>query len=104
MKYVVRSYSHTYFQIPRRTLYSDTKQLVCPQIPPRVTLVFAKTHLYPAWKLHPNTSQGVIGSIYIYESPTLGAYTHAYTCPWALGGHGCDIIGNVTIIEYMDIV
>ena len=32
-------------------------------------------------------------------SPTLGA--HAHPCPWVLGGHGCDIIGNVTIFEYM---
>ena len=27
------------------------------------------------------------------QSPTLGA--HAHPCPWVLGGHGCDIIGNM---------
>ena len=35
------------------------------------------------------------------QSPTLGAHAHAHPCPWVLGGHGCDIIGNVTIFEYM---
>ena len=32
----------------------------------------------------------------LHHSPTLGAHTHAHahahTCPWVLGGHGCDII------------
>jgi hypothetical protein len=30
----------------------------------------------------------------IYQSPTLGAHTHAHVhpCPWVLGGHGCDVI------------
>ena len=27
------------------------------------------------------------------QSPTLGAHVHP--CPWVLGGHGCDIIGNI---------
>ena len=27
-----------------------------------------------------------------HQSPTLGAHTHAHSCPWVLGGHGCDII------------
>ena len=29
-----------------------------------------------------------------YQSPTLGAHTHAHAhpCPWVLGGHGCDVI------------
>ena len=41
-------------------------------------------------------------AIYIrWQSPTLGAHAHAHPCPWVLGGHGCDIIGNVTIFEYM---
>ena len=35
------------------------------------------------------------------QSPTLGSHTHARPCPWVLGGHGCDIIGNVTIFKYM---
>ena len=45
-----------------------------------------------------------------YHSPTLGAHTHAHAhpCPWVLGGHGCDIvgniIGNVTIFEYMGVI
>ena len=26
------------------------------------------------------------------RSPTLGAHTHAHSCPWVLGGHGCDVI------------
>ena len=25
-----------------------------------------------------------------------------YPCPWFLGGHGCNIIGSVTIFEYMN--
>ena len=37
--------------------------------------------------------------------PYIGAHTHAHPCPWVLGGHGCDIIGNivgnVTNFEYM---
>ena len=46
----------------------------------------------------------------VEESPTLGAltYAHARPCPWVLGGHGCDIIGNiignVTNFEYMDAI
>jgi hypothetical protein len=32
--------------------------------------------------------------VYFYQSPTLGAHTHAHAhlCPWVLGGHGCDVI------------
>ena len=26
------------------------------------------------------------------RSPTLGAHTHAHSCPWVLGGHGCNVI------------
>jgi len=30
----------------------------------------------------------------MWQSPTLGAHTHAraHPCPWGLGGHGCDVI------------
>ena len=46
--------------------------------------------------------------LHVYHSPTLGAHTHAHPCPWVLGGQGCDIIGNVignvTIPEYMGTV
>jgi len=30
--------------------------------------------------------------IHVWQSPTLGAHTHAHPCPWVLGGHGCDVI------------
>jgi hypothetical protein len=30
--------------------------------------------------------------IYVMQSPTSGAHTHAHPCPWVLGGHGCDVI------------
>ena len=29
----------------------------------------------------------------VKQNPTLGA--HAHPCPWVLGGHRCDIIGNI---------
>ena len=36
----------------------------------------------------------------VYQSPTLGAHTyaHAHAHGLILGGHGCAIIGNITIL------
>ena len=31
----------------------------------------------------------------------MDAHAHAHPCPWVLGGHKCDIIGNVTFSKYM---
>ena len=50
----------------RGVLYSDRKQSSSPQSLPRVMLTFAKTHLYPTWKLHSNANINEIESPLTY--------------------------------------
>ena len=52
----------------------------------QMVLIFYSTYVrVPIW-------------MYAHMSPTLGAHTHAHGI-WV--GMGCDIIGNVTVFEYM---
>ena len=55
-----------------RGLSIPTQNIIVPSILPRVMLRFAKTHLYPEWKLHSNTNKDEIESSFMVAVCMIG--------------------------------